>query len=295
MVALQAATAGAALLQVQVHVGEITLLPGALQDQALPRVAVQHPLPAAVQEETLKHIKYHQMPIKKKNIKPSIMEKPHTSDNNGTSTKKNNLAPPSQSVNSANPGKDTTNKEKTGKSQSIKAGRGQSLEDLFENNLKDIYSGEKQLVEALPKVAEAAYNEDLQDAFREHLEQTRKHVERLEKIFGRLGIEKGEEEKCLAMEGLIKECNRTIEEFEESPVRDSALIIGAQKIEHYEIAAYGSLCELADVLGISGALNLLERTLDEEETTDKNLTDIAKDINDEAFEMSQRESSSSQY
>jgi ferritin-like metal-binding protein YciE len=235
------------------------------------------------------------MPIKNKKIKSSNMEKPHTSDNNGTTNnvKKNNQVPPSQSVNSANPTKES--KDKTGKAQGVKGVKGQTLEDLFENNLKDIYSGEKQLVQALPKVAEAAYNEDLQDAFREHLEQTKRQVERLEKIFSRLGIEKNEEEKCLAMEGLIKECNRLIEEFDESPVRDSALIIGAQKIEHYEIAAYGSLCELADVLGLTGALNLLERTLDEEETTDKNLTDIAKDINDEAFESSQRESASSQY
>ncbi len=226
-----------------------------------------------------------------KNLKPSIMEKPHNSDINGANAKKN-VVPPSQSINSANPGKD--GKEGKEKSGTEDAKGSKTLEDLFENNLKDIYSAEKQLVEALPKVAEAAYNEDLQDAFREHLEQTRRHVERIEKIFSRLGIEKKEDEKCLAMEGLIKECNKTIEEFEESAVRDSALIIGAQKIEHYEIAAYGSLCELADVLGITGALNLLERTLDEEETTDKNLTDIAKDINDEAFEQSQREGSKAQ-
>jgi ferritin-like metal-binding protein YciE len=226
------------------------------------------------------------MPKKLKPLKSKIMEKPHTSDTNGTSTKKNSTTPPTQSVNTANPGREN-------KSEKASESKGQStLEDLFENNLKDIYSGEKQLLQALPKVAEAAYNEDLQDAFREHLEQTRRHVERLDKIFSRLGIDKGSEEKCLAMEGLIKECNRTIEEFEESPVRDSALIIGAQKIEHYEIAAYGSLCELADVLGLSGAMGLLERTLEEEETTDRNLTDIAKDINDEAFEMSQTGSGS---
>jgi ferritin-like metal-binding protein YciE len=235
----------------------------------------------------------HQMSKNIKHLISNIMEKPHTSDNNGT-TKKNQV-PPSQSVNSANLGKDT--KDKSEKGSGSKTEKNQSLEDLFESNLKDIYSGEKQLVEALPKVAEAAYSEDLQDAVREHLEQTRRHVERLEKIFSRLGIDKNSEEKCLAMEGLIKECNRTIEEFEESPVRDSALIIGAQKIEHYEIAAYGSLCELADVLGLTGALNLLERTLEEEGDTDKNLTEIAKDINDEAFDLSRRENetATSQY
>jgi len=216
------------------------------------------------------------MSKKTKNIISNIMEKQQTSDNIGSSTKKNPV-PPSQSANSAYQDKGN------------KTANGSSLEDLFESNLKDIYSAEKQLLEALPKVAKAADSEDLQDAFKEHLQQTVRHVERLEKIFSRLGISKNEEEKCMAMEGLIKECNRTISEFEESPVRDSALIIAAQKIEHYEIAAYGSLCELADVLGLSGPLNLLERTLDEEESTDKNLTDIAKYINDEAFENRQKQ------
>jgi ferritin-like metal-binding protein YciE len=222
------------------------------------------------------------------------MEKQHTSDD-GNGTKKN-VVPPSQSINSTTPGKESRNKtEKSLKKNS--SASGQSLEDLFESNLKDIYSAEKQLVEALPKVAEAAYSEDLQDAVREHLEQTKRQVQRLEKIFSRLSIDKSDEEKCMAMEGLIKECDRTIQEFEESPVRDSALIIGAQKIEHYEIAAYGSLCELADVLGLTGALDLLERTLDEEGDTDKNLTEIAKYINDEALEMSRRENetATSQY
>jgi ferritin-like metal-binding protein YciE len=218
-------------------------------------------------------------PTNKKTKK--IMEKPHTSDNNGTSNKKN-VVPPAESK--ANNTAGVTSQISGEKKSDSKPG--QSLEDLFESNLRDIYSGEKQLLEALPKVAKAAYSEELQDAFTHHLAQTRKQVERLEKIFNRLGIDKKEEEKCMAMEGLIKECNRTIEEFDESPVRDSALIIGAQKIEHYEIAAYGSLCELADVLGQTGALNLLERTLDEEESTDKDLTEIARDINDEAFESS---------
>jgi ferritin-like metal-binding protein YciE len=224
-----------------------------------------------------------------KNIKQSIsniMEKQHTSDN-GNGAKKN-VVLPSQSINSTNLAKESRDRAEKGLRKNPSA-QGQSLEDLFENNLRDIYSAEKQLLEALPKIAEAAYSEDLQDAVRDHLEQTRRHVERLEKIFSRLGIDKSSEEKCLAMEGLIKECDRTLEKFEESPVRDSALIIGAQKIEHYEIAAYGSLCELADVLGLTGALNSLERTLEEEGDADKNLTEIARDINDEAFELSRRE------
>jgi ferritin-like metal-binding protein YciE len=164
-----------------------------------------------------------------------------------------------------------------------------TLDNLFEEGLKDIYSAEKQLIEALPLMAKAAYNEELQDAFENHLQQTKRQAERLEKIFDRLRIEKNEEEKCKAMEGLVAECQKVIDEFEESSVRDSALIIGAQKIEHYEIASYGSLCELADVLGYSKIAELLDRTLEEEEETDKNLTEIALDVNDEAFELEHEE------
>jgi len=176
----------------------------------------------------------------------------------------------------------------TSKSSKNSEKKQKTLEHLFEKNLKDIYSAEKQLIEALPKIAKAAYDEDLQDAFTEHLEQTKRHAERLEKIFERLRIE-NKDEKCEAMEGLINEGNRIIEEFEQSPIRDSALIIGAQKIEHYEIAAYGSLCELADVLGYSQIAEMLERTLEEEEATDQELTCIAINVNDEAYEMNQEE------
>ncbi len=166
-------------------------------------------------------------------------------------------------------------KEKTGK----------TLINLFEGELKDIYNAEKQLVEALPEMIEAAYNEDLQDALVAHLQQTKRHVERLEKIFDRLGIDKEDEEVCEAMQGLVSECRKIIAEFEQSPVRDSALIIAAQKIEHYEIASYGSLCELADVLGYAKIAEMLDRTLEEEESADKNLTIIAQDVNDDAFEL----------
>jgi len=164
-----------------------------------------------------------------------------------------------------------------------------TLTDMFENGLKHIYSGETQLVEALPKVAHAIYSEELQDAVKKHLEQTKRHVERLEKIFKRLGIEKSQAEKCKVMEMLIEEGNKIIEEYEEGHVRDSALIIAAQKIEHHEIAVYGSLVELADVLGEPQIMDLLDRTLQEEETTDKTLTHIAMDVNDDACEMSEEE------
>lgn len=159
-----------------------------------------------------------------------------------------------------------------------------TLRELFEDGLKDMYSAEKQLIKALPEMAQAAYHEELQDAFTDHLQQTQKHAERLEKIFMRMRIDR-EEKTCEAMKGLIEEGQQIIKEYEESPVRDSALIIGAQKIEHYEIAAYGSLCELADVLGFHKVADILDRTLEEEELTDSILTELAKDVNDEAAEV----------
>ena len=167
-----------------------------------------------------------------------------------------------------------------------------TLNDLLEDGLKDMLSAEKQLVEALPEMVQAADNEELQDAFRKHLEQTKRHVERLQKVMTRLNITVSEEEKCEAMEGLIREGKEIIERYESSPVRDSALIIAAQKVEHYEIASYGSLCELCDVLGYSNLHDVLGRTLDEEEETDKDLSELAQDINDEAHELSAQEESS---
>lgn len=162
-----------------------------------------------------------------------------------------------------------------------------TLEDLLKEEIKDIYSAETQLVEALPKIAKACFSEDLQDAVTEHLQETKRQVERLEKAFSRLGIDKSEVETCAAMKGLIEEGNKIIEEFDESPVRDSALIIGSQKIEHYEIASYGSICELCDVLGYHQLGDLLGRSLNEEERTDKDLTELAQQINDEAYTLSE--------
>lgn len=191
----------------------------------------------------------------------------------------------------------TTSKPKTpakqagaktgGASASSKPGK--TLHDLLEEALKDVYSAEMQLTEALPLMAKACESEELQDAFTHHLQQTKRHAERLEKVFNRLGIDKSEVETCKAMEGLIAEAKKIMEEFEESAVRDSALIIAAQKVEHYEIASYGSICELCDVLGHRKTGELLGRTLEEEEETDELLTGIAQDVNDEAYEMSQNE------
>lgn len=164
-----------------------------------------------------------------------------------------------------------------------------TLEDLFEDGLKDVYSSEMQLVKALPNMVKAAENEDLQDAFEQHLQETKRQLERIEKIFGRLKIDKSEVETCAAMEGLIEEADKIIDEYEPSPVRDAALIIGAQKVEHYEIASYGSLVELADVLGHAQFVTILERSLQEEGDTDHKLSAIAQDINDEAYELAQNE------
>jgi ferritin-like metal-binding protein YciE len=183
--------------------------------------------------------------------------------------------------------KSSGQKKKTTKSSGSKPQK--TLDDLFEEGLKDIYSAEKQLAEALPEMAQAVQNEELRDVIEMHLEETEKQIERLEKIMERMEMDTKEDEKCEAMKGLIEEAQKIIQEFEESPVRDSALIIAAQKVEHYEIASYGSLRELADVLGYYRIAEMLDRTLEEEEEADKILSSIAMDINDEACEMSGEE------
>lgn len=162
-----------------------------------------------------------------------------------------------------------------------------TLDDLFEKSLLDIFSAEKQLVNALPLLAKAADNEDLEEAFQDHLEETKKQVTRLEKIMDRLSIEESEEVECEAMKGLIEEAQEIIDEFEEGPVKDAALIIAAQKVEHYEIAAYGSLRELADVLGLKKESDLLDRSLEEEGKADHKLSKLAMEINDYALEESE--------
>jgi ferritin-like metal-binding protein YciE len=153
---------------------------------------------------------------------------------------------------------------------------GSLLEKLFFNMLKDMLWAEKQLVKALSKMQTSATTEELQDAFEDHLYITQKHVSRLERTFKYLGKEP-EERKCDAMAGLIAESETMIQETKEnSMTRDAALIIAAQKIEHYEIATYGSLVQLAITLRYYEVAELLEKTLWEEETTDYLLTDIAE-------------------
>jgi ferritin-like metal-binding protein YciE len=157
-----------------------------------------------------------------------------------------------------------------------------TLHDLFVHELKDLYSAEKQMVRALPKMARTASSDELRAGFEEHLEQTRGHVERLDEIFAELEIgPRGP--KCVAMEGLIEEGSRVMKEDAEPAVMDAALIAAAQKVEHYEIAGYGTVLAYARRLGHSHAQELLQQTLDEEKETDRKLTELAEsEINVEA-------------
>ena len=158
-----------------------------------------------------------------------------------------------------------------------------NLKDVLEHQIKDLYSAETQLSSALPKMIEAASSQELKSAFQDHLEQTKEQVERLKQAADSMGI-KPTGEKCKGMEGLIKEGQHLIDEHESGDALDAALIAAAQRIEHYEIAGYGSACQFAETLGESEVKETLGKTLDEEEKTDKKLTDIAEStINKEAM------------
>src|SRR3954452_7781672 len=157
-----------------------------------------------------------------------------------------------------------------------------TVENLFLHELKDLLSAEKQLVKALPKMAKGAASESLRTAFEEHLEQTKGHVKRLEDIFSLLG-KASRAEHCKAMEGLIEEGADLLAEDGTPQVKDAALIGAAQRVEHYEIAAYGTVRTLAEMLGNKEAAKLLQQTLDEEKETDEKLTELATtEVNVEA-------------
>jgi ferritin-like metal-binding protein YciE len=158
----------------------------------------------------------------------------------------------------------------------------ETLQKLLVHELKDLYSAEKQLLQALPRMAKAATNPELRRAFETHEKQTQEHVRRIEQCFKELeGSPSGK--KCKGMEGLVEEGKEILEEEMPEALRDAALIGAAQRVEHYEIAAYGTVRELAERLGLSGAARLLQQTLDEEGETDKLLTRIAeKSVNPEA-------------
>ncbi|ATX87776.1 YciE/YciF ferroxidase family protein [Klebsiella aerogenes] len=151
----------------------------------------------------------------------------------------------------------------------------QTIEDIFIHLLSDTYSAEKQLTRALAKLSRASACAELQTAFSAHLEETQGHIERIDKLLEQNDQIRLKRMKCVAMEGLIEEANEVIEATEKNEIRDAALIAAAQKVEHYEIAAYGTLCTLAEQLGYKAAVKLLAETLEEEKDADMKLTDIA--------------------
>ncbi len=162
----------------------------------------------------------------------------------------------------------------------------ETMEDLFLDQIEDLYDAEQRLVKALPKMAKAANSSELRQAFESHLQQTQGHVSRLERVFPELGKEpKGK--TCDAMKGLISEGEDIISDIEDSKLRDAGLIAAANRVEHYEIAAYGSAKAFAQTLGLSNAVSLLEQTLEEEKEADQKLTRLAESmINDEALRAS---------
>jgi ferritin-like metal-binding protein YciE len=159
-----------------------------------------------------------------------------------------------------------------------------SLEDLFVEQLKDLYDAENRLVDALPKMAEAATSSSLKRAFTEHLEETRNHVTRLEQVFNSIGLE-AERQTCQAMKGLVSEGSEIIDSKGSNPaVLDAGLIAAAQRVEHYEMAGYGTARTFAEQLGMREAADLLQSTLNEEGAADKKLTQLAmQKINAEAL------------
>lgn len=170
--------------------------------------------------------------------------------------------------------KETTKETTKGTKVAAKSGAAKDLQELFEDGLKDIYWAEKALVKALPKMEKNATSKELKSAITSHLKETEEHVARLEQVFEAIG-EKAKAEKCDAMAGLLEEGDGIIEETEAGAVRDAGIIAAAQKVEHYEIATYGTLAAFAKVLGHKDALKILLKTLDEEKACDEKLTSIA--------------------
>ncbi len=158
----------------------------------------------------------------------------------------------------------------------------QNLEQLFIDELKDLYSAEKQITKALPKLAKAATSPELRQAFENHLQETIGHVERLDQIFEVLG-KSSRGKACHGMQGLLEEGSEVLEDTEKGDVRDAALISAAQRVEHYELAAYGCVREYAHLLGQEKVADLLKETLQEERAADEKLGVIAKQVNSEAL------------
>jgi ferritin-like metal-binding protein YciE len=168
-------------------------------------------------------------------------------------------------------------------SNSMNESDSEKLKELFVDGLKDIYWAEKHLAKALPKMSKNATSEELKAAFDSHTTETQEHVSRLEEIFGMIG-EKAQAKKCAAMEGLLEEGDEIVESTEKGTmVRDCGLIMAAQKVEHYEMASYGTLRNIARTLGHSDVADLLQQTLDQEGEADHKLTALAETyVNEEA-------------
>ena len=182
--------------------------------------------------------------------------------------------------------KATNSRSKSASSKTASsAASGELLEKFMYDSLKDMYWAEKHLLKALPKLSKAATSEELKAALDEHVDVTQEHVSRLEEVFELMG-KKAQAKKCEAMEGLTKEAESIVEETEAgTSTRDVGIILAAQKVEHYEIATYGGLAQLAKTMGLSEVHDLLGQTLQEEKETDENLTAIAEtDINHQAEE-----------
>ena len=187
---------------------------------------------------------------------------------NGTATKK---SAPKKSASSSASGRGSSRSSAT-----QTASENSMLEKFFHDALKDIYWAEKALTKALPKMQKAATSEELKAAIGEHTAQTEEHVSRLEEVFALMG-KKAQAKKCEAMEGLIKEGETVIEETEKgTSTRDVGIIVSSQKVEHYEIATYGSLVQLATTMGEEEVAEILNQTLEEEKETDANLTELAE-------------------
>lgn len=175
------------------------------------------------------------------------------------------------------------------KSVEQQGAQGTKLYKLFEDELKDIYWAEKALTKAIPQMIKKASSEELKEALQNHLEETEGHVERAEKVFQLVGKEP-RAKKCEAMDGLIREAKEIIEDTDEGFMRDAGIISAAQKVEHYEIASYGTLRTFAEVLGLNDVVDLLNQTLEEEKAADSTLTDVAYNaINEGAATESESE------
>jgi ferritin-like metal-binding protein YciE len=157
-----------------------------------------------------------------------------------------------------------------------------SLQDLYKKELADLYDAEQQIIKALPKMIEGATSEELKDALNEHLDVTKEQASRLEQIFEQLG-EKAKREKCKGMQGVIAEGSDQLDEIKDDNLRDAAIISAAQRVEHYEMAGYGTARTYAQLLSEDEAAQLLQQTLDEEKEADQKLTDLAGELNAEAM------------